>query len=74
MKQGGGKEIDISHIKMEGVMGKFAIGIKHFKVMTEAVNIYVEEQMPQIVEVIPPTPAVSEAIFNQVDHKATADA
>ena len=44
--------------------------------MTEADNIFEEEQLPQISEVIPPTPAVSKASFdpNQVDHEATADA
>ena len=39
LKQWGGKEMDIYHTKIEGVTGKFGIGIKHFKVMTEADNI-----------------------------------
>ena len=60
MKQCGGKEIDVYHIEIEGVMVKF----KHFKVMTEADNIFKEEQ-PQIAEVIPPTPAASKLHLTQ---------
>ena len=57
-------------------MGKFMISIKHFKMATEVDNIFEEEQMPQIAEVIPPTSAASKAPFNpnQVDCKSTADA
>ena len=43
LKQWGGKEIDLYHIKIKCVMGEFAIGIKHFKVTIEAENIFDEE-------------------------------
>ena len=53
----------------------FSIIIKHLKVMTEAGNVFEEEQMLQIAEVIPPISDASKTPFNpnQVDHEATAD-
>ena len=73
LKQWGGKEINVYHVEIKGVMCKFAVCIKHFKVTTEADNIFEEEQMPQIAEIISPTPAASEPPFNsnQVDPEAT---
>ena len=75
MKQRGGSEIDVYHVKIEGATGKFAIGIKHFKLMTEAANVFKEEQMSHIAKVVPPTPAASKALFdpNKIDCEATAD-
>ena len=57
LKQWGGREINVYHIKIKGVIGEFAISLKHFKVMTKADNIFKEEQMPQIAEAVSPTPA-----------------
>ena len=71
----GAKEIDIYHVKIKCIMSKVAIGASHFKVTTEADDIFEEEQMPQIDEVIHPSPSTSKAPFdsNQVSREATAD-
>ena len=58
------KEIYIYCIKRKGVTGEFAISIKHFKVTTEADNIFEEEQTLQVAKVIPVAPATAEVPAN----------
>ena len=57
-------------------MGELMSGIKHFKLTTEAVNIFEEEQTLQFTEIILCTHAASKAPVDpsQDACKATADA
>ena len=72
---GEGKEIDVYHVKIKDIMGKFTIGVKHFKVITEADNIFEQEQTLQIAKAIPPasTAAKAQVDPNQEACKATTD-